>query len=202
MVSLLRSVAVAAVVTVSTVVAAAAHTVAYGYTPGTNAGEVDFWFGSYHPNGGNVNNIPFESQLSLSGVNGTAYGPQIFNFDKRSIALPSGLVTGTNYFYADTATAYENDPSLVVSWMGVTATGLNPGDYSFVLQNTSSTTAFWQLWDDSIGAQFTLEGQDIGGGGNDPSPTAPVPVPAALPLLVSSLGLVGAMGMRRRSRKG
>ncbi|SMX22494.1 hypothetical protein [Boseongicola aestuarii] len=170
-----------------------AHTVSFGYVAGANAGEVEFWFGSYHWNGGDVLNIPFESQLSLVGTGGTSYGPSIFSFDMSSISLPSGLVTGDNYFYADTATSYENNPSSVVSWMGVTATGLDAGDYQFELQNTSSTTAFWELWDNSIQAPFTLRTGDIGGGGTDPNV---IPLPAGFPMLIGGLGLLGLLTRR------
>ena len=171
-------------------VAALAHTVSYGYIAGENPGEVDFWFGSYHsPSGG----IPFESQLSLSGVDGTAYGPSIFNFDATSTTLPTGLAFGDNYFCADTYSACGTN---VFSWMGVTATGLNAGEYVFELQNTSSTTAFWQLWDDSIGTQFTLSSGDIGGGGTSPSE---VPLPASMPLILMGLGGIALLRMKRKA---
>ena len=167
----------ACVLFVGSAITAAAHTVSYGYIAGANPGEVDFWFGSYHTGA-----IPFESQLSLSGVDGTVYGPSIFNFDTTSSTLPTGLTLDDNYFCADT---YPSCGTNVFSWMGVTATGLNAGEYVFELQNTSSTTAFWFIWDDSIGAQFTLSSGDIGGGGTNPSV---VPLPASMPLLLAGLG--------------
>ncbi len=179
--------------------AASAHTVSYGYLAGANPGEVDFWFGSYHPYGvPTLAAIPIEGALDLVGVNGTTYASQQFTFDLKSVSLPTGLVTDDNYFYADTATVYRNDPSLVYSWMGVTVTGLDAGDYQFSFVDVN-TTAFWDNWDSSLNAPFTLTSGNIGGGGTQ-GPSV-VPLPAALPLMASGFGLMGFFGLRKSKKK-
>ena len=81
--------------------------------------------------------------------------------------------------------------------MSVTATGLDAGDYTFELQNTATTTQFWELWDNSIGAQFTLTSGNIGGGGTG-GPSA-VPLPASSLMLLAGLGGLGFAGRRKKA---
>ncbi len=205
--TMISRLALAAILGVSGAVAASAHTVSYGYVAGASPGEVEFWFGSYHANGGSLAGIPFESQMVLQGEGGTSYGPQIFTPTLKSLTLPTGLVLGDNYTCnASFAASYTSCDTAtgstlpVVSWMGVVATGLNAGDYSFQLQDAANTTAFWSVWDQTIGAPFTLESGDIGGGGTDPDSPSEVPLPAGLPLLLGGLGMFGLASKRRKAR--
>ncbi|MCB1959174.1 MAG: hypothetical protein KDE68_01405, partial [Rhodocyclaceae bacterium] len=103
---------------------ASAHTVAVGTVNAGAPGSVTIWLGSYHTN------APNEGSLTLDGVTQA--------FDMVSNVLPTGLVVGSNYFFAtSTATAGEFTASTntsgidVVRWQGVTFTGLAAGDYLY-----------------------------------------------------------------------
>ncbi len=169
--------------------AANAFTVTYGYLVGSTPGEVEFWFGSDHGNGGSTAGIPNEGALNLVGIGGTSYAPQQFNFDLLSTTLPTGLVTDVNYFYADSATGHRNQPGHVRSWIGVRIAGLIAGDYQFSFSDTN-TSSFWEQWDQSLSGTVTVPAL---------SPSV-VPVPAALPLMASGFAMMGFFGMRRRKR--
>lgn len=82
------------------------------------------------------------------------------------------------------------------------------GDYTFTISGASNTAAFFDLFDGFAGLA------DIGGPGpavlaQAPqfpqeftlrATVSPIPVPAALPLMVGGLGMLGLMGWHRRRR--
>ena len=88
---------------------ALAHTVALGYVPGVNPGDVTFWVGNY-THSGTPGNVPNEGSLQLSGENGTIYGPTTTAFDLNTTTKPIGLSDGNNYFYASGGVGVAGNP--------------------------------------------------------------------------------------------
>lgn len=174
-----------------------AHTTSLGFVPGTNAGEVTFWTGSYNHGGTPVN----EGIGTLAGVT-VAFGPVSNPFNLGPVNVkPAGLVDGTNNFFWDSAFNFpvSTDPNLfggVVWWQGVTFAGLVPGTYSFTCGSQCGVTAQWDSLSTAGGqggaVQVTLQAGDIGGG--------EVPEPAGLAVL--GLALAGLAAARaHKSRK-
>jgi hypothetical protein len=189
---------------------ASAHTVALGYVPGANAGDVTFWVGNYTHSGvpGNVAN---EGSLRLSGQNGNTYGPTTILFDLNTTTKPLGLADGTNYFYASGNVGQAGNPLVgdyslsyitdcpacgpVTGWQGVAFSGLSVGDYMFEFIEQANPTQDWTEWNDSLNNIFTLLEGDVGGGG-----PSVVPLPAALPLYAAGLAVMGLLGWRKRQK--
>ena len=70
-----------------------AHTVAYGYVAGTQPGQYTFWFGTYH----SIATANYtEGSLRLTCGGGFA---ATVPFTTLVTTKPTGLVTGTNYYY-------------------------------------------------------------------------------------------------------
>jgi hypothetical protein len=176
--------------------AAQAHTTSIGYVPGSTAGSVTFWTGSYDHGGAPSN----EGAVTLSGVTNGYMSTQSFNIGPVSIK-PTGLIDGTNNFFWGNydGTRYpfplSTDPVLfggVKYWQGVTFTGLAAGDYLFGCGTMCGST---QQWESLNGAgdqiRITLTGGDIGSG---------VPEPATWALMILGFGAVGG-AMRARARR-
>jgi IPTL-CTERM motif len=176
---------------------AAAHTTSLGYVPGTTAGSVTFWTGSYSHGGTPVN----EGTATLTGVS-VNYN-QVVNFNIPPVSVkPAGLVDGTNNFFWGplVGSTYpfpvSVDPVLfggVVWWQGVTFTGLVPGTYTFTCGNNCGVTQQWQSLNSGAGETVTvnLTGNVIGGGGG---PAADIPTVSEWGLILSALLLL-AMGV-------
>jgi IPTL-CTERM motif len=176
---------------------AAAHTTSLGYVPGTTAGSVTFFTGSYSHGGTPVN----EGTATLTGV--TVVYNQVVNFNIPPVGTkPAGLVDGTNNFFWGplVGSTYpfpvSVDPVLfggVVWWQGVTFTGLVPGTYTFTCGNNCGVTAQWQSLNSGAGETVTvnLTGSVIGGGGG---PAADIPTVSEWGLILSALLLL-AMGL-------
>jgi hypothetical protein len=152
--------------------------------------------GSYHSPSENGNNN--EGAMDLVGINSTSFGPASYSFNLVSSSLPSGLTPGDNYFcdssYGTFGGGGCDAGAGVYFWQGVTVTGLSPGDYSFSFTNPAGTTQVFAPWSQNLGASFTLDAGDIGGG-DGPSP---VPLPAGAGLLLAGLGAIGFAARRRR----
>lgn len=193
--------------------AAFAHTVALGYVPGASLGEVTFWMGNYTH--GSPGDVPTEGSLGLVGENGTDYGPTQSLFDMNTLAKPTGLVDGTNYFYASGGVGANGNPLVdsfassyittcpgcgpVTAWQGVTIGGLSAGDYRFNFIEQFNPTADWTEWNDSLNSIFTLGVGDIGGSDEVP-PLSTVPLPAAFPLYGAGIAILGFVGWRKRRK--
>lgn len=184
--------AAAAVAILST--AAHAHTSSLGYEPGSNAGEVIFWAGSYE-HGGSVLN---EGTFTLTGID-TIYNAVVNANIAPTSVKPSGLVDGTNNFFwaEDGFGGYtfpvNTDPIIfglgISHWQGISFSGLAPGTYSFTCGLTCGTTQQWESL--SGGAvQVTLTGRDIGNGA--------VPEPSTWATVILGFGAIGALLRRRR----
>lgn len=111
---------------------AAAHTSSLGYVPGSAAGSVTIWTGSYDHGG-----FPgVEGTGTLTGVDVVYSSSQNFSLGVTA-TKPTGLVDGTNnFFWAEDgrgAYTFPNsvDPIIfglgIKYWQGVTYTGLTAG---------------------------------------------------------------------------
>ncbi|MEH6478137.1 MAG: hypothetical protein V7727_20760 [Sneathiella sp.] len=172
-----------------------AHTISIGFVPGVSLGEVTFWVGNYTH--GSPGNVPQEGSMQLSGENANPYVTTVNPFDIPAVlALPTGLVAGTNYFFAGNGglsnTCVFACP--VTAWQGVTIGGLAAGDYSFKFLQAGSPTVDWAQINDTLSSTFTLKSGDIGGG------PSVVPLPAALPLYGAGLAVMGFIGWRKRRK--
>lgn len=170
---------------------AAAHTTSIGYVPGSSAGSVTLWTGSYNHGGTPVN----EGIGTLLGITNPAYNSSLaFNISPAN-TKPSGLVDGTNNFYWASNTSFpplSADPGItggVVWWQGVTFTGLTPGDYSFTCGTTCGISQQWETWG-SGAVTLSLTTGSIG--------TGTVPEPGVLSIFGLGLGLMGLTMWRRR----
>ena len=182
-----------------------AHTTSLGFVPGTTAGSVTFFTGSYSHGGTPIN----EGTATLTGV--TVTYSQVINFNIPPVGVkPAGLVDGTNNFFWGPAVAgvypfpVSVDPVLfggVVWWQGVTFTGLVPGTYTFTCGTTCGVSAQWASLNSSGGeiVTVTLTGSVIGGGGG---PAADIPTVSEWGLILSALTLLalGLFTLRLRRR--
>jgi len=188
---LLHTVALAAAVYAGQ---ASAHTSSLGYVPGSTAGSVTFWAGSYE-HGGSVFN---EGTFTLQGITNPLFTSVVAANVAPTDTKPTGLVDGVNNFFwaEDGSGGYtfpvSNDPNIfglgISHWQGITFTGLTPGLYSFTCGNTCGSTQQWESL--SQGAvQVTLTGSDIGG----------VPEPTTWAMMILGMGAAGT-AMRRRKK--
>ncbi|MEO6566867.1 MAG: hypothetical protein ABIO63_12655 [Casimicrobiaceae bacterium] len=174
-----------------------AHTTSIGYVPGSTAGSVTFWTGSYSHGGGAVN----EGTATLTGVS-VPYN-QVVNFNIPPVLVkPAGLIDGTNNFFWGPSPypfPVSVDPVLfggVVVWQGVQFTGLVPGTYTFSCGGTCGTTQQWQSLTTGV-ITVNLTGSVIGGGGGPP---ADIPTMSEWSLLITALMLLvlGFLALRLR----
>ena len=182
---------------------ASAHTTSLGYVPGTSAGNVTFWTGSYE-HGGTVNN---EGVFTLQGITNPLYLSVVGANVAPTNTRPAGLVNGTNnFFWAQSGGGYSfpnsTDPNLfggVVHWQGINFTGLAAGVYSFTCGTTCGSTQQWASLSTAGGqngaVQITLTAGDVSGGG-----VGAVPEPATWAMMIVGFGLVG-VSMRSAKRR-
>ena len=181
---------------------ASAHTTSIGFVAGDNPGEVVFWTGSYHSCGA-VN----EGVMTLTGVNGTVYGPVDKPFDIPVVcSRPEGLVNGTNNCFWPQDQNLPLDCTLLADpgisggveiWQGVVFDGLSPGQYEFTCGNNCGVTADWRSWNDSS-ATFTVTGAQIGGGAVD---AIPVPTLSQIGIILLIALMLFAAFLTRRGYK-
>jgi hypothetical protein len=139
-------------------------------------------------------------------------------FPTQSVTDIMGIfVNGKNYAFFDNGDLVSNqsgDPNdfftenpvgaglYDIEWNGLTKVftmvGLiNPGEVNnitFAISDTSDT-----IFDSAVFFGGMVAGFTEGGGGIDPDPTNPIPVPAAFPLLLTALGGLGLMRRRRKA---
>ena len=172
---------------------AIAHTSSLGYVPGTTAGSVIFWAGSYE-HCGSVGN---EGTFTLTGVN-VPYNSVVNANVAPTSTRPAGLVDGTNNFFwaQDGSGGYtfpvSTDPVIfglgISHWQGISFTGLAPGIYSFTCGTTCGTTQQWASLTDGT-VNVTLTTGDIGGG---------IPEPASWAMFIGGFGMIGGALRNRR----
>jgi hypothetical protein len=181
-----------------------AHTSSMGFLPGDVVGDVVFWTGTYVHGTCPASN---EGSMTLTGANGTVYGPTTLAFDIPSVCTkPVGLVDGDNNCFwntVDGGSSYQLDCSLtsapswltgiggVIMWQAVVFTGLQAGDYTFTCGDTCGTTATWQSLPGASGeVPLTLGEDTVGGSG----PAIPVPTLSTGSILVLLI-LFAMLGM-------
>jgi hypothetical protein len=126
------------------------------------------------------------------------------------------FVNGTNYAFFEDGSLVSNQPGNTefftlnpvggglypIEWNGLTKVytmvGLiNPGEVNnitFAISDTSDT-----IYDSAVFFSGMVAGFTEGGGGIDPDPTNPIPVPAAFPLLLTGLGGLALIRRRRKA---
>ncbi len=178
--------------------AAHGHAVTMGYENAGNAGAVDFWMGTYHSG----SSLAFEGSLSLTGINGTNYAANTATFNMFTNAKPSGLVDGTNNFYAasgnygSSGTAIDDGTwfaanqahNTIQAWQGTSFKGLAAGDYD--LEYDCNACSFnWEPWNQGLVGDFTIPEAIVSG-------ASQVPEPSIIALFTA--GLFGLGLIRRR----
>jgi hypothetical protein len=136
-------------------------------------------------------------------------------FPTQSVTDIMGIfVNGVNYAFFENGDLVSNnqDPNFFtenpvggdlydIEWNGLTKVftmvGLiNPGEENEIIIAVSDTSD--TIFDSVVFVGGMVAGFTEGGGGIDPDPTNPIPVPAAFPLLLTA---VGGLGLLRRRRK-
>ncbi|MBK5928002.1 hypothetical protein CCR87_11805 [Rhodobaculum claviforme] len=111
----------------------------------------------------------------------------------------TGLGSGTLNFGGAIPIAWSiNDYVLNTGGPAITTSG----NFTFSMTSDSNALAFLNVFDGFAGIAGDLQGAREGGSFSatfSTSPTTVIPVPAALPLLMGGLGLLGLMGWRRKA---
>ena len=122
---------------------ASAHSVSMGYVV-VSKGVVTIHYGGYHPGAGP------EGDVTITRIGGgyTATKPVAATTSTR----PSGLVDGTNNFFATSCSG--GSLSTAVIWQSATFTGVPSGQYT--IQLTGSFTINWQPCNSNISSPTSI----------------------------------------------
>jgi hypothetical protein len=146
----------------------------------------------------NVANQPGPSTV-LQFISGTA----------ATMNVAAGFTTGFSFYYSAA-----NTPGSVTVWSGLNGTGTELADLALPITLPAPAPGFsedYSTWD-PIGVSFagTAESVDFGGSAEyivfdditlgASSPVGATPLPAALPLFATGLGLTGLLGWRRKRK--
>lgn len=137
-----------------------AHTVSVGYE-NAGPGAVTFWYGTYH----NTAFTEGSMQLTDGGSYNTTTGFTLLTQTK-----PTGLVDGTTNFFSNpggTALVgtYTDSGGPIITWQGVTISGLTPGTYTFTYIPIAMPSQDWDPRNTVIRTgSVTLTAQLLGGG--------------------------------------
>lgn len=192
--------AVAAALALGAAGNASAHATSIGYT-NAGPGAVTVWLGTYAHGGHHL-----EGSMTLTGVNGTVYGPTVNPFTILTCdgpaCKPAGLIDGVTNWYAPDAVVGGSAPlsgseagflagcpacGPTNHWQGATFAGLTAGDYKFTWVPAANPTAEWSILNTNMDGVFNLAGV-----------VNPTPEPGSLALVgLAILGLVAAQ--RRRA---
>ncbi|MEE9388920.1 MAG: hypothetical protein V3U96_09945 [Paracoccaceae bacterium] len=185
---------------------ASAHTVTFGWTD-NNDGTVTLWNEHWHGNQtfpcSLGTNCSANGGLTISG-DGTAgsYGVNPYtvqwagtlNNTDRDDMVASGTLLG---YQDDTGNAGGGSYD---DWLYTSALTLGNGIwYFFTGTNCCIDTMSTPIAVTLTGITSVGDGVGPGDVTTPTDPISPVPVPAALPLLLGGMGLLGAMGRRRRN---
>ena len=157
-------------------VSASAHTVTWGYED-LGSGNFTVWSGSYHGSGVNEGNLLY-TPVTQAGVS-TGSGTSVI-FNLFSNTKPSGLLDGTTNFYSAGSGSMGSTPGdggTPVIWQGVSISGIATGYYLLQYDPTSTFSAVWDPYDDSISNGVIIQ---LGGGGGLGAPTDPNAAPATI----------------------
>jgi hypothetical protein len=162
---------------------ASAHVIAFGDVNAGSPGSVTFWLGSYH---GWTN----EGSLTIDGTT------KAFDLFQGNGGIPTGLIAGTNMFYAtdsccnSPAGSFNNTLNgtgqTLNAWQGVTFSGLSAGTFTYNISGMNS--ASWKDWSSNTNnwtGQVTISDATV----------ESVPEPGSLALIF--LGLAGIVSTRK-----
>jgi hypothetical protein len=172
-----------------------AHTITIGYA-NAGPGSVTFWYGSYHNYGAPELT---EGTMTLVGISGNPFPSTTVPFTLSSATKPVGLIDGTTNFYATNAgpLAPTDVDGLgpVLSWQGVTFTGLQVGQYQFTYNPIAIPSAHWAPWNLQVQTNTATVTQGLLGA----SAVIPTLDPAMLALMALVVAGFGAVVLRRMS---
>lgn len=150
-------------------ISSSAHTVTWGYED-LGSGNFTVWSGSYHSGGVNEGKLLY-TPVTQAGVS-TGSGTSVI-FNLFSNTKPSGLLDGTTNFYSAGSGSMGSTPGVggsAVIWQGVAISGITTGYYLLQYDPTSTFSAVWNPYDDSITNGVIIQ---LGGGGGLGAPTDP-----------------------------
>ncbi|HET6806959.1 MAG TPA: autotransporter-associated beta strand repeat-containing protein [Frateuria sp.] len=150
-----------------------AHTVSVGYT-NNGSGALTFWYGTYHdPSEASYH----EGQFHLTGPSGY---DQLVDFTLLVSTKPAELEDGYNNFYSSpdqTGLVDTNNIQTVLTWQGVSFSGLTAGTYVYSYVPIANPTQVWDPYAPVLTNTLTITAADLNGypleGGNTYDETTP-----------------------------